>query len=430
MPHIDSYYARTATPHQPFPALAGREDADICVVGGGLAGVTTALELVRRGQSVVLLEARSVGWGASGRNGGFVGTGFALGAEGIKARAGTERARALMALSIEGMEAVRANIETFNLADAMPVPGIMWMARHDDMAGYAAHRDAVARAHGYELELLGRDAIRNLLVTDAYRCGLMDRRSFHMHPLNYINGLARAAAALGVRIFEQSPATKLERAGAGWCIDTAEGSVTAREVVVCGGGYTDGLVPELRRAYLPIATYVMMTEAAPERLAEAIRTPVALGDDRRASDYYRLVEGGSRLLWGGRITSRTGEPRRLAELLRADMVSVYPQLAGLKVEAAWSGLMSYARHFMPQVGQVRPCLWHATAFGGHGLNTTAAAARVLAEAMCGETDRIRLFAPFGLDWNGGPLGPVAVQMVYWTYQALDAWRERGSARRG
>lgn len=426
MDHIDSYYARSARPRLSFASLGGVEEADICIVGGGLAGVSAALELTRHGRSVVLIEANRIGWGASGRNGGFVGIGFARDAGSLAQKLGAARARTLMEMSIEGMEAVRANIADFHLVDAEPVPGIMWMARHDNLAAYRAYGEQLARDLNFPVELYDRERIRSLLVTDAYHCGLMDRRSFHMHPLNYINGLAAAVAGLGARFFEDSTALSLSRRGQGWEVATAGGRVEAREVVVCSGGYTGNLVPELRRAYLPIATYVMLSEAAPDLLSDAIRTPVALGDDRRASDYYRLVEGGQRLLWGGRITARTSEPDRLAQLLRADMLSVYPQLKRLRIETAWSGLMSYATHFMPQVGQLRPGLWHATAFGGHGLNTTAIAARVLAEAIVGETDRIAAFAPFGLNWAGGPLGPAAVQTVYWTYQALDAWRERGS----
>ena len=169
---------------------------------------------------------------------------------------------------------------------------------------------------------------------------------------------------------------------------------------------------------------MLLTEKAPELIRSAIRTTAGVGDDRRASDYYRLVEDGSRLLWGGRITTRTTDPRDIAKLLRREMVTTFPQLADLKVDIAWSGLMSYARHLMPQIGQYKPGVWYCTAFGGHGMNTTAIGATVVSEAIKGESDRYKLYAPFGLVWNGGILGTAAVQMTYWAYQAADRVRER------
>jgi hypothetical protein len=193
------------------------------------------------------------------------------------------------------------------------------------------------------------------------------------------------------------------------------------------GGYTGALVPRLRRAVLPVATYMVLTEAAPDLLCGVIRTSDAVLDDRRAADYYRLVDGGSRLLWGGRITTRAASPADLARELRREMLGVFPQLADLRTDLAWSGQMGYARHLMPQIGQMAPEVWHCTAFGGHGLNTTAIGGKVLAEAILGETDRIAMFAPFGLPWAGGPLGLAAAQLTYWKLQAQDRWRER---RRG
>ena len=198
-----------------------------------------------------------------------------------------------------------------------------------------------------------------------------------------------------------------------------DGEVLAKDVVIATGGYTGRLDRRLQGAYLPIATYVMLTKAEPELIATAIRTRAAIGDRRRAGDYYRLVDGGRRILWGGKITTRTGEPRRLADLLRATITATYPQLRDLEVEIAWSGLMAYARHLMPQVGPLEPGLWCCTAFGGHGLNTTAIGGRLVAEAITGASDRWRLFAPFGLAWNGGPAGRLAVQATYWTLQMQD-----------
>ncbi|HLM39697.1 MAG TPA: FAD-binding oxidoreductase, partial [Microvirga sp.] len=191
---------------------------------------------------------------------------------------------------------------------------------------------------------------------------------------------------------------------------------------------TDGLVPRLRRSILPISTYVLLTEPAPERIADAVRTPMAISDNRRAGDYYRLVDDGARLLWGGRITTRTTEPRRLAAMMQKTMASTYPQLKGVRVETAWSGLMAYARHLMPLIGQLQPGVWYAFGFGGRGMNTTAIGGRVIAEGVLGLSDRYRLFEPFDLAWNGGPFGIAAAQLTYWTYQALDLARERRAAR--
>ena len=205
---------------------------------------------------------------------------------------------------------------------------------------------------------------------------------------------------------------------------TPQGRISAREVVVTTGGYTDRLVPELHRAFLPIATYVMISREAPKLIASAIHTRSAIGDDRRAGDYYRLVDNGRRVLWGGKITTRTTEPRELSRLLHRTMTYTYPQLAGLEIDTVWTGLMSYARHLMPQIGRLPSGLWHCTAFGGHGMNTTAIGGRVIAEGILGQSDRWRAFAPFGLDWTGGLAGMAAVQLTYWRYQAMDAWRER------
>src|SRR5690606_5602352 len=205
-----------------------------------------------------------------------------------------------------------------------------------------------------------------------------------------------------------------------------EGQVKAGAVLITTGGYTDGLVGQIKRAYLPIATYVMVSEEAPELIASAIRTTSAIGDNRRAGDYYRVVDGGKRLLWGGRITTRAASTDALVRELRAEMVGTYPQLSGLKTELAWSGLMSYARHLMPQIGKMSPCVWYCTAFGGHGLNTTVIGGKVIAEGILGTSERYRLYAPFGLVWAGGIAGLAVAQLTYWKLQVEDWWRERAA----
>lgn len=428
--YIDCYYARTLTDTQSRPALSGRVEADVALVGGGLAGLTAALELARAGKSVILLEAEKVGWGASGRNGGFVGPGYATGLGHIALMAGKEKAHALYRLSIEGARIIEENLAALKMEDNVPVYGKLSVLRYADTGGLAARRDDMARDFGYSLELRSKEEVRSVLRSRKYYEAVFDPQAFHFHPLNYARGLARGIEALGGRIFEHSAVIAAELDGAEKVLRTSAGSVSAKEVVFATGGYTGPVTPKMQRAILPIATYVLLTEKAPERIAEAIRAPYAISDNRRAGDYYRLVEGGSRILWGGRITTRTSEPRRLADMLRRTMVSTYPQLEGIKVEVAWSGLMAYARHLMPMIGQMQPGIWHCYGFGGHGLNTTSIAGRVVAEGILGASDRYRLYAPFGLNWAGGPFGTATAQMTYWTYQAMDYIREFRAARAG
>jgi glycine/D-amino acid oxidase-like deaminating enzyme len=328
-------------------------------------------------------------------------------------------------MSIEGVEIIRSNITDLGIVAADPVSGTLSAARHPADAELRRDRDQMAKAFGVKIEVWPRERVREVLVSERYHEGLFQPDAFHFDPLAYAGALATEIERLGGKVFEGSPVNSLVRDGAAHRAWSAGGSVRARDVVLASGGYTGRLAPRLRSAYLPIATYVMLTKPAPELIAAAIRTRAAVGDRRRAGDYYRVVDGGKRILWGGKITTRTSEPRDLAEQLRQSMVSTYPQLGGLEVDLAWTGLMAYARHMMPQIARLEEGVWCCTAFGGHGMNTTAIGGRVVAEAISGETDRYRLFAPFGLTWNGGVFGRAAVQATYWTLQLQDAIKERG-----
>lgn len=428
MTYPDTYYSRTLSTETVRPPLQGDKAVDVAVIGGGLAGLTTALELARAGVAVTLLEAEAVGFGASGRNGGFVTPGYSTGGDVIAARVGADHAQALHRLSIEGVDFVRDAIADLGIADARPIAGTRSLVRFDNGAALKAHAEAMARTYGYELDFLDTEAVRTETRSKRYFQGLRDRRAFHIHPLNYLRGLADGIERAGGTIHDRSPVIECDLDRPAKLLRTPSGEIEARHVVFATGGYTGGLFGRLRRAYLPIATYVMISEDAPELIASAIRTSDAIGDNRRAGDYYRLVDGGRRVLWGGRITTRAASSDGVARELRREMVGTYPQLAGLKTELAWSGLMAYARHLMPQIGQASPGVWHATAFGGHGLNTTAIAGKVIAEGIIGASDRYRLYAPFGLDWAGGPVGLAAAQLTYWKLQALDWWRERRADR--
>jgi gamma-glutamylputrescine oxidase len=423
--YIECYYAQTRVAHEPRPYLDGVTSVETAILGGGLAGLTIAFELAKRGRSVALLEGRRIAWGASGRNGGFCAPGYATGLDGIVAKAGEATARELYALSREAVHYVADNLASFGMPVDPARMGHISARRVPAPDELQIYRDKMAKL-GVELRVLPTAETRALLKSEAYFDSIVEPLTFAMHPLNYALALADAIEAKDGDVYENCPALAIHRTGGSYRLMTPRGKVNARNVVVCTGGYTTRLVPHLRRAMLPIATYAMATEPCAELLDQAISTPMCISDDRRAGDYYRRLEDG-RLLWGGRITAHTRDPHDLAALLHRDMREVYPQLANVKIESAWSGLMSYARHYMPQIGRTEQGLWHCTAFGGHGLNTTAVGGRLIAAAIAEGDDRYKLFAPFGLDWNGGPFGPIAAQLVYWKMQAQDWWAERKTA---
>ncbi len=428
MAYPDTYYARTIAPAPERTKLDGGLRTEICVVGAGLAGLTTALELARAGRTVVLVEADRIAWGASGRNGGFVSSGYACSMASVAARAGPDHARALFDLSVDGVEYVRGTIAALGLADAqISEAGCLGVIRYDDRDAMLRQRDAALADYGETLEYWPQDRIARSLSSTCYHHGLFDARAFQFHPLNYALGLAAEFERLGGLVFEKTAVRSVESGTRPLKVIADGGTVTADHVVIACGGYTGPQFKTLSRAILPVATYVMLTEPLGDRLHEAIRTEAAIFDDRWAADYYRVVDG-DRVLWGGHITTATREPRRLADRLYRDMVAVYPQLEGARVEAAWSGLMSYALHRMPQIGRSPDGLWYAQAFGGHGMNTTAVAGQLIAGAIAAGDDRWRLFEPFGLDRTWGGLGRTGVQATYWTYRVRDWWQERGAGQ--
>ncbi|MBC8735298.1 FAD-binding oxidoreductase [Paraburkholderia sp. UCT31] len=421
---MQSFYEATVTRSSACAPLNGRRSAHVCIVGGGLAGLSTALGLAERGvEDVVVLEAQQVGFGASGRNGGFVFGGYSLDCADLLKTLGPTRARELYALTTDAVELMRKRIARYRIDCDATDAGVILANWFDEPARLEAQRRLMRDSFGIDWEPIAANQLAAQLKTSRYHGGLFERNAFHFHPLKYVVGVAAAAAQAGVTIHERSPAVSLRRDGAGFVVETPQGALDARHVVMAGGGYARNVYARVERAVLPIATYVMATEPLGERLHDAIATRAAIYDTRFAFDYYRPLPD-TRILWGGRISVRDREPEAIARLLRQDLLKVYPQLRDVRIEHAWGGLMSYARHKMPQIGQSTDGVWYAVGFGGHGMAPTTVSGELLAAAISGERPVPDAFATFGLARTYGALGLAAAQLTYTAMQTRDALAAR------
>jgi gamma-glutamylputrescine oxidase len=419
-PYGPTWYAATMVAVPERTALNRDVDVDLCVIGAGLAGLTVAREAARRGWAVAVLEANSVASSASGRNAGFVSPGFAERIDAVVERVGLPRARELWDLSDAGVDYVR------KAADGMPGvtlrEGKLSVRRIDDAQAVIDHAAMLKVDFGADVEAWPTDQVREVLRSPKYFQAVHFPKAFHIHPLNYALGLAADAEKHGARIFENSPAQSVDPAGVRKRVHTAHGTVRARHVVLAGSTGVAEVDASIAETVVPISTYVAVTAPLGERLFDAVRYTGAVSDTRRAGDYYRIVAD-DRLLWGGRISARLSTPWLLKAAMRHDMLKVYPQLGDVEIEYTWSGVMAYAVHKMPQIGELAPGYWLASAFGGHGLNTTAMAGEMIARAILDGDDRWRLFSPYELVWAGGRWGRAAAQMVFWSMQARDAVQE-------
>jgi glycine/D-amino acid oxidase-like deaminating enzyme len=424
MSGAQSYYRATA-PGDRYAPLEGRRTARVCIIGGGFAGLATAMSLMEHGErDVVLLEAETVGHGASGRNGGFVFGGYSLDEQALLTAVGAEQGRRLYQLTLGAVDLIRRRITQYGI-DCDATHGGIYLANWFDDPRVLDERQAFMREQlGVEWQRVSPADFAQRARSGRYFGALYEENAFHFHPLKYAQGLARALQAGGIRVHESSRATKIEKSSGahGWRVATAGGEVHCDEVVVCCGGYIERLYPTLAGAILPIATYVMVTEPLGERLPQALATDAAIYDTRFAFDYYRPLRD-TRLLWGGRISIRSRSAEDVARLLYGDMLKVYPQLAGVKVDYAWSGLMSYGRHKMPQLGRLPNNVWYGMGFGGHGVGPTSLAGDVLAAALMGELSKVDQFAAWGLPTTGGPAGLLAAQLTYWYYELRDWMRQ-------
>ncbi len=390
--HTHSYYAATANEQFAEGALQGQVRADVCVIGAGYTGVSTALHLAEKGYQVVVLEANKIGWGASGRNGGHVGTGQRKEQSELEASLGLERAKLLWDFGLEAVATVEERVKRHQIACDFK-QGILHLANkasevEDLKSSVQQLRD---RYHYSQAEFVDRDAVQQMVGSTGYHAGYLDKGSRHLHPLNYLLGLAKAAKQAGVQFYQDSPVTHYDK-GEPAQVHTAQGSVAATYVVFATNGYLHKLEPRLARKIMPINNFVLATEPLAEPLARSlIRDDVAVQDSLFVINYWKL-SGDNRLIFGGGENYTSRFPSDIKQFVRKYMLKVYPQLVDTRIDYGWGGTLAITLNRMPSFGRLEPNVFYGQGYSGHGVPTATMAGKLLAEAISGTAERFDVMA--------------------------------------
>jgi gamma-glutamylputrescine oxidase len=422
----DSYYEATVTRPPPHPPLAEQVRADVCVIGAGYAGLSAALELARRGYSVVLLEAQRAGWGASGRNGGQVIVGFGNDGEcAIERQFPREDARRAWDVTVDGVALLHERRLAHGI-DCDWQPGYLSLAtKPRKTAELRRWMDHVVRAYDYPLRFIPREEMPQWVASDRFHSAVFDGASGHLHPLRYCLGLARAAVAAGARLYESSPVLYVDR-GARPMVRTGLGTCECDFVVLAGnvylGEYGDEVAPEVSSHIMPVGTYMIATEPLGRERADALMPRrSAASDTNFILDYFRLSTD-HRLLFGGADSYTGHAPRNLALRIRRSMLGVFPQLHDVAVEHAWGGFVDITINKAPHFGRLGRNIWFVQGFSGHGLALAGMAGLLVAEAIAGQAERFDLLARIRhLPFPGGTLVRTpALVLGMWYYRLRDA----------
>ena len=391
--YVPSYYTATAHAAAEWPMLAGTVDCDVCVVGGGIAGCSTALHLAERGFSVVLLEAQRIGWGASGRSGAQALFGVAAGQAKLERLVGAADARRIWDVTLEGLTLQRELIARHRI-DCDYVAGQMQLAlKPRQEAELRAEVETLQARYDYRsIRMVERAELRTLLASERYLAGTYDPNCGHLHPLNYTLGLAAAAAQRGLRIFEGSRALAWDRADGRLRIATPRGEVRCRQLALCGNAWLGPTAPALARRIMAVGTYlVSTTPLGAARAAALITNRAAVTDINWVLDYFRL-SADHRLLFGGRVSYSGLDPFGTSRAMRARMLAVFPQLADVAIEHAWGGYVDITLNRAPHFGRLEPDVYFLQGFSGHGIALAGVAGKLLAEAISGTAARFDVFA--------------------------------------
>lgn len=386
----DSWYAATTPLLDPFEGLKGRQKADVCIVGGGFTGLSAALHLAEAGVDVALVEAHRVGFGASGRNGGQLGSGQRQDQITLESMVGRDAARLMWDLGEDAKALVRDLIDRHDIQCDLR-DGIAWAGGSDtsvrELHAYADHMD---RHYGYKIEAIGAEAFQELCPSPRYCGGVLDRGAAHLNPLALTLGLARAAAAAGVRIYERSHVHQITE-GARVTVRTDAGQIEADHLILACNGYLGGLNRRVAARVMSINNFIVATEPLGARAQEVLTQDVALSDDRFVINYFRLSPD-KRLLFGGGETYGYRFPKDIRAVVRKPMLEVFPHLHDVALEHAWGGTLAITMKRLPYLARLAPNILTASGYSGHGVGNAVQAGKLMAEAVRGQSSGFDAFA--------------------------------------
>jgi gamma-glutamylputrescine oxidase len=390
--HVDSWYAASAGVPVTFDTLSGNSEADVCIVGAGYTGLSSAIHLAKRGFRVVVLEANRVGWGASGRNGGHVGTGQRADQDSLEKWVGTDTAHALWQLGLDAVDLVCELISSHDIDCELGVGNLHMAAKPRHAWELADEVRHLTEAYGYsQVSYLSPEALAEQTSARGMQGGMLDLGARHLHPLKYARGLARAASELGVTIFEQSNVIKWGD-GAKVVIETDKGSVKARKLVLACNGYLGKLAPAIAGNIMPINNFVIATEPLSSAQQQAVtKNNYSLSDSLFVINYWKL-SGDGRLLFGGGENYTSRFPRDIKAFVRPYMLKIYPELADVKIDYGWGGTLGITMNRMPDFGRIGANTFYAQGFSGHGVPTATMAGKLLAAAIDGDCENFDLMA--------------------------------------
>lgn len=387
-----SYYSATATKLADFPVLQDSVEADVCIIGGGYTGLSSALHLAKKGYKVVLLEAQKVGWGASGRNGGHCGVGQRKDQEELENMVGMEKARMMWDFSLEAVKTVTDLVKEHNI-DCDLKPGILHVASKAKHASWMQEDVALLRTrYNYEgARYVDKHEVGQLVGSESFHGGQLDDVSVHLHPLNLALGLAKACADAGVSIYEHSSVTKYDD-GETVQVYTDQGKVAAKFMIMACNGYLGKLESKMAGKIMPINNFVLATEPLGDDLArEIIRDDTAVADTLFVVNYWKL-SADKRLIFGGGENYSSQFPKDIKSFVRKYMLQTYPQLENTKIDYGWGGTLAITLNRMPHFGRLQPNVLFAQGFSGHGVPTAIMAGKLLSEAVSGTAERFDIMA--------------------------------------